>query len=541
MLSSFDACELKAVVTGTATEAAATDKPLWKKMDRSALNILMGCIASNLVVKVSDTKSSKEAWDALATEFGQSGAGSVMLWFRRLVKPYDSGNLPKHITDFQEAVKQLQIASFDIPDHITSAILLCTLPSDPHDPESWYQHIQGVKIEKDKTTLVGTAQGILDSKRRVPGTDTTPTEAALATALATLERSARNKGKLFCTNCRREGHITANCWASGGAKEGQGPKQKKGKKRAKEKAHNTQGGDGDENVESSFVGFEQSYVAPVATRILYSARDVSSTSTSTFPPKDSPTADDQAYSARMTGAPPIIIDSGTSASIHSDRSQFIPSSIKPTSADVRGFGNGKVKIEARGTLRLPAKLPNGKIAALEFGDAAYVPNSSPTLISVSRMDESKHYTLFGHGQCVVFHKDDQGTLLQNIISNEDIAFTGTKRGDRLYHLDTLPRSESSFSIVTSHLSPLELLHYRLGHLNYPAIRALVRGNLLDGIQISTADLNAEPPVCEACMRGKLHRASFPLSKTPKATRLLGRVHSDLWGPAPVRSKGGAHL
>ncbi|KAJ7899117.1 hypothetical protein B0H14DRAFT_2225740, partial [Mycena olivaceomarginata] len=44
--------------------------------------------------------------------------------------------------------------------------------------------------------------------------------------------------------------------------------------------------------------------------------------------------------------------------------------------------------------------------------------------------------------------------------------------------------------------------------------------------------------CDACMRGKLTRASFPLSKTP-TTRLLGRVHSDLWGPAPVRSKGGA--
>ncbi|KAJ6613359.1 hypothetical protein B0H10DRAFT_2222267 [Mycena sp. CBHHK59/15] len=41
---------------------------------------------------------------------------------------------------------------------------------------------------------------------------------------------------------------------------------------------------------------------------------------------------------------------------------FIASSIKPVSADVRGFSNGKVKIEARGTLRLPAQLPNGKIA-----------------------------------------------------------------------------------------------------------------------------------------------------------------------------------
>jgi hypothetical protein len=292
-------------------------------MDRAALNVFMGCIASNLVIKVSSAKSSKEAWDALATEFSQSGTGSVMLWFRRLVKPYTlDDSLPKHITEFQEAVKQLQLTSFEIPDHITAAIRLCTLPSNPHDPDLWYQHIQGIQIVKDKTTLVSVAQGILDAKRRVPGSDVPSSKAVLATALATLECSARGEGKLFCTNCKRDTHISANCWAKGGGKEGQGPHQKRGKKKGKEKekekAHNTQGGDEDENVDSSFVGFEQSYsAAPVATHLLYSTCDVGSTN-STFPPKISPSATDQAYNARTTGAPPIIIDSGTSASIHSD-------------------------------------------------------------------------------------------------------------------------------------------------------------------------------------------------------------------------------
>ncbi|KAF8207510.1 hypothetical protein K438DRAFT_1434529, partial [Mycena galopus ATCC 62051] len=80
----------------------------------------------------------------------------------------------------------------------------------------------------------------------------------------------------------------------------------------------------------------------------------------------------------------------------------------------------------------------------------------------------------------------------------------------------------------------------LGHLNYKAVWALAHGNMVDGVHISTADLNAEPPVCNACKCEKLTRASFPLSKMPKATHVLGRVHSDLWGPAPVWSKGGAH-
>jgi hypothetical protein len=142
MLSSFNSCDLKGIITGIETEAAATDKVLWKKMDRDALNVLMGCIMSNLVIKVSSAKLSNKAWDTLTTEFGQSGVGSVMLWFYQLVKPYTlDDSLPKHIKEFQGAVKQLQITSFEISDHITAAIFLCTLPSDPHDPESWYQHI----------------------------------------------------------------------------------------------------------------------------------------------------------------------------------------------------------------------------------------------------------------------------------------------------------------------------------------------------------------------------------------------------------------
>ena len=35
---------------------------------------------------------------------------------------------------------------------------------------------------------------------------------------------------LICHNCSKKGHKKADCWAKGGGKEGQGPKQRKGKK-----------------------------------------------------------------------------------------------------------------------------------------------------------------------------------------------------------------------------------------------------------------------------------------------------------------------
>ncbi|KZT31399.1 hypothetical protein SISSUDRAFT_995179, partial [Sistotremastrum suecicum HHB10207 ss-3] len=36
-------------------------------------------------------------------------------------------------------------------------------------------------------------------------------------------RTLRNPG-IICHNCKRNGHIAANCWAPGGGAEGQGPR-----------------------------------------------------------------------------------------------------------------------------------------------------------------------------------------------------------------------------------------------------------------------------------------------------------------------------
>lgn len=45
-------------------------------------------------------------------------------------------------------------------------------------------------------------------------------------------------------------------------------------------------------------------------------------------------------------------------------------------------------------------------------------------------------------------------------------------------------------------------------------------------------------VCESCVMGKQHRVSFDLS-TEKSRGVLDLVHSDVWGPSPTPSRGGA--
>jgi hypothetical protein len=58
--------------------------------------------------------------------------------------------------------------------------------------------------------------------------------------------------------------------------------------------------------------------------------------------------------------------------------------------------------------------------------------------------------------------------------------------------------------------------------------------------ISKKELSITPPMCAACTKGKATQALFPASKSGHADKVLGLVHSDLWGPAPVQTITGTH-
>src|ERR1700683_3948387 len=127
--------------------------------------MIMQCVKANLVIKVAHTKCVKESWDVFATEFSQTGSGSIMLCFRRLTKQLpSSSDISAHVTGFQEAICYLVNTEFNIPGYIAAAILLSTLPSDPRDPHSWNQHVTSVKIDKNTTTLSSVINGILKEK-----------------------------------------------------------------------------------------------------------------------------------------------------------------------------------------------------------------------------------------------------------------------------------------------------------------------------------------------------------------------------------------
>ncbi|KAJ7057607.1 hypothetical protein C8F01DRAFT_1306399 [Mycena amicta] len=247
MRSAFKAIGILDVVDGTLKKPDASLDPdayaIWTQKDLVAQSMILGAIDGSLVVKIDDDGSLVGLG---TTEYGQTGTGSFMHWFRVLTRPLDAnGDLSEHVKTFQTAIQSLQKAGFIIAGPIAAAIFLTTLPADPNDSASWHAHVQSVNIDMKKTTLVSVIQGALDARRKPAGSAD-----AGESALAALEHAAKVRGKVFCRNCKREGHVAESCYSPGGGKAGQGPRQKKrkgnGKNKGKEKAHNTDGG-GDED------------------------------------------------------------------------------------------------------------------------------------------------------------------------------------------------------------------------------------------------------------------------------------------------------
>src|ERR1700720_671788 len=329
MKNVFKTCEMWNIVNGSETVPSddttnATKHQIWIKKDNLVKAMITQCIKADLVIKVAHAKHAQESWNIFLSEYSQTSSGSIMLWFRRLTKQLpSSGDVSTHVTGFQEAIRYLANAEFNIPGYIAAAILLSTLPSNPGDPHFWNQHVAGVKIDKSTTTLSSVINGILEEKRCLTEDDKTNAQKQ-EQALATLKQAARNCGKPYCCNHKHEGHTTEECCSIGVAKDQDKQRstkrQSRGKKKGKEKAHNTtDGGEGDlgsKDEGSHLVKFKKCLTTNITNFSNYSLFDGNSLSSPNNP-------EVQAYSTRpATNSPTIIIDSGTTSHIHSNHADF---------------------------------------------------------------------------------------------------------------------------------------------------------------------------------------------------------------------------
>ncbi len=79
-----------------------------------------------------------------------------------------------------------------------------------------------------------------------------------------------------------------------------------------------------------------------------------------------------------------------------------------------------------------------------------------------------------------------------------------------------------------------LWHERLGHLNMASLKEL--DAMVDGMNLKEVPLHH---ICEACVKGKHQRTSFPKEGATRVSQLLEIVHTNVCGPMRITLHGGA--
>src|ERR1700678_2002459 len=158
---------------------------------------------------------------------------------------------------------------------------------------------------------------------------------------------------------------------------------------------------------------------------------------------------------------------------------------------------------------------------LRLHDVLYSAEVGYTLVSVGRLDEAGFTVKFGGGKCVLIGEDD--------VEIEVVPRMST----RIYKVE---HEEAVASVAEERLT-LDQFHRRMGHVSLEVARKLLKEKMVTGIRLvysPTKDF-----FCASCVYAKATRKPAPkMRESERADVFGGEVHSDLWGKAPVESKGG---
>ena len=199
---------------------------------------------------------------------------------------------------------------------------------------------------------------------------------------------------------------------------------------------------------------------------------------------------------------------------------------------IPAIGEGKLKMKT-------ADENTGKSSELVLNRVLHVPQLAKNLISVSSIAvENNAEVVFDREKCTVY-TEDQKLVIGRLSSNGklykvvDPPVPAPGRS-LLKNPESLGHQYANYSSCES---PLELWHYRLGHLNHKYMRNMYLRKLVDGMKVNIKGNNDMS--CESCVLGKMHKSSCPNESQNRASQLLEIIHTDVCGPMQIDSMGGS--
>lgn len=215
-----------------------------------------------------------------------------------------------------------------------------------------------------------------------------------------------------------------------------------------------------------------------------------------------------------------LFDSGASRHMSPYRHRFI--NYFPIQKRVLTAADGGT-FDAIGKGDMHLTLPNGKTTTkILLKDVLFAPKMGLTLISIGKIDVAGFASLFHKGLLKVFSCGKKKTKLAEI---------PLKNG--LYRLE---HEMERATVVKEELVTIEKLHRLMGHISPEAAKALVQKGVVEGFKL---DESSKISSCDSCEYGKTHRKAITKERQfPRASNIGDEIHSDVWGPSPVKTIGG---
>ena len=317
-------------------------------------------------------------------------------------------------------------------------------------------------------------------------------------AFATDAQKKSKKRDVECFNCKKKGHVRANCWAKGGGKEGQGPKSKKKCGGLKE-------------------GGAKSDAATGAEQAGGQEPDIKAWATIEETEKGEETPQVPTMAADETGGTEAeLYDSGASRHMCPIRERFVTYHEIPA-RPITAANN--CIFYAVGVRDLDVQVPNSASSTkVRLHDALHAPDMGLTVVWIGRIVKASCTVQFENGTCKIVRN---GSTIGSIPASANGLF-------KVEHSLVAAELPKCVDILT--------LHHRLGHISVDTICQLIHSNTVAGLHL-VDDL--PPFTCDSCQYAKATcKAIRKEQEAPLANSFGAKVHLDVWGPSLVQSLGG---
>jgi hypothetical protein len=215
-----------------------------------------------------------------------------------------------------------------------------------------------------------------------------------------------------------------------------------------------------------------------------------------------------------------LYDSGASRHMSPYRDKFIDYiDIEPKT--ITAADSGTFQAIGRGDMHI--LVPNGKSTTrILLRDVLYAPKMGLTLVSISRIASAGFDTIFRQQSMKIYGP-----------RNGQLGCVKVQGG--LYRVEH-DRPRDTAASASAGTVTIEELHRLMGHISPQVARSMVAKDMVHGIKL---DGLSEMKSCDSCEYGKAHRKPIAKVREAKRAKEVGEeVHSDVWGPSPVRTING---